>query len=120
MPGPIAITVFFSVIATSAGSSGARIAIDPESVSANGSVIISGAYDAIDEIADAAEATVESPAPARNAAIPAIAAAPVFPRPPAITRTWPYRPLFESLNRGRNSGAKSAGSDNESKMFESP
>ena len=43
MPGPIAITVFFSVIAASAGSSGARIAMEPASVSANGSVMISGA-----------------------------------------------------------------------------
>ena len=83
MPGPIAITVFLSVIAASAGSSGARMAMDPDSVSARGSVMISGAYDAIAVIADAAEATVESPAPARNAAIPAMAAAPVLPRDPA-------------------------------------
>src|SRR5580693_7961126 len=72
------------------------------------------------EIADAAEATVESPAPARNAAIPAIAAAPVFPRPPAITRTWPYKPLFESDTRGRNNAAKSVGADIESRMLGSP
>ncbi len=43
MPGPIAMTVFFCVMAANAGSSGARIAMDPPSVSAKGSVMISGA-----------------------------------------------------------------------------
>ena len=63
MPGPIAMTFFFSVIAANAASSDARTAMAPESVSASGSVMISGAYDAIAEIADAADATVDSPAP---------------------------------------------------------
>src|ERR1700730_13138385 len=71
-------------------------------------------------MADQADATVASPAPARSAAIPAIAAAPVFPRPPAITKTWPYRPLFESLARGRNRDEKSGGPDNESKTLGFP
>ena len=73
-------------------------------------VMISGEYDAIAVIADSAEATVTSPAPERNAEIPAMAAAPVFPRPPATTSTWPYMPLFEFGFRGANNSRNSPGS----------
>ena len=65
----------------------------PDSVSGSGSVISSGACDAISAIALSADATVTSPAPARSAASPAIAAAPVLPRDPATTSTWPNVPL---------------------------
>ena len=44
---------------------------------------------AISAMALSADATVTSPAPARSAAIPAIAAAPVLPRDPPTTSTWP-------------------------------
>ena len=45
------------------------------------------------------DATVTSPAPALSAAIPAIAAAPVLPRDPAMTSTRPKSPLCESADR---------------------
>ena len=57
----------------------------PRLVSGSGSVISSGAWDAISAMALSADATVTRPAPARSAAIPAIAAAPVLPREPATT-----------------------------------
>ena len=44
--------------------------------------------------------TVTSPAPARNAENPAIAAAPALPTDPPITSTCPYIPLLESRGRG--------------------
>src|SRR5271165_1829730 len=80
----------------------------PDFVSASGSVISSGANELIAEIAPAADATVTRPAPARYAAIPAIAAAPGLVLDPATTRTWPYWPLFEFFGRGANNRAISA------------
>src|SRR4051812_12396990 len=44
-------------------------------------------------------ATRTRPAPDRTAAPPTRAAAPAIPRPPAITSTWPYIPLWLSTGR---------------------
>ena len=86
----------------------------PDSVSGSGSVINSGACDAISAMALWAEATVTSPAPARSADSPAIAAAPVLPREPATTSTWPYVPLCPARARGASSSRNIAGSTSES------
>ena len=45
-------------------------------------------------------ATVDKPAPARNAAMPAIAAAPALPVDPPSTSTWPKLPLFATRGPG--------------------
>src|SRR5262249_10737824 len=45
-------------------------------------------------------ATVESPAPDRNAAMPAIATDPAFPTAPPITNTCPKLPLLAAAARG--------------------
>ena len=49
------------------------------------------------------------PAPARSAAIPAMAAAPDFPNEPPTISTCPYMPLLLSRLRGASSAAKSRG-----------
>ena len=45
-------------------------------------------------------ATLTRPAPDRSAPSAARCAAPVFPREPAMIRTWPKSPLCESGSRG--------------------
>ena len=62
----------------------------------SGSVINSAAKDATALSTLFGVATVLSPAPARNAAMPAIAAAPDFPNEPPTISTWPYMPLLLS------------------------
>ena len=71
--------------------------------SPSGSVISSGANPATVGRTDAGVATVASPAPMRNAAVPHMAAAPLLPSEPATTRTCPKRPLLLSNARGANS-----------------
>ena len=72
----------------------------PASVSASGSVISSAAKPATVGSTDRGVATVERPAPARSAAIPAMAAAPDFPSEPPMMSTCPKFPLFASTARG--------------------
>ncbi len=80
----------------------------------SGSVINSGACEAICGIALSAEATVTRPAPARRAAHPAIDGAPVLPREPPITSTWPNVPLCPAGGRGASRSRNMAGSTSES------
>src|SRR5262245_32286426 len=58
----------------------------------------------------AAVATRTSPAPDRSAAAPQSAAAPAIPRDPAMTSTWPNRPLWLSGGRGPSVGTASIAS----------
>ena len=109
-PGPMAITVLPS--ATASRSMACRM--EPVCVSASGSVINSGAWAAMAGMALAAEATVTSPAPARRAAIPAMAAAPDFPRDPATTSTCPNVPLWPPRGRGPSSAPNIEGSTSDS------
>ena len=81
----------------------------PASVSSSGSVMISGWNPATVGSTDFAVATVDNPAPARSAAMPAIAAAPALPSDPPITSTCPKLPLCASGGRGAMSGATSCG-----------
>ena len=60
-----------------------------------------------------AEATVTSPAPARRAPRPVMAAAPVLPREPATIRACPKVPLCPPRCRGASSGANIDGSSSE-------
>ena len=82
--------------------------IPPAFVSGSGSVINSAANDATLGSTLRGTATVLSPAPARNAAMPAIAAAPDFPSEPPTISAWPYIPLFESIGRGASRREKVA------------
>ena len=79
----------------------------PVSVSGSGSVINSAANPATLGNALFAVATVASPAPARNAAMPAIAAAPDLPSDPPTISTCPYMPLLLSMGRGAKNAARS-------------
>ena len=76
-----------TVLPSASACRSALSAMLPDSVSRSGSVINSGACEAISAIALAADATVTNPAPARSAASPLIAAAPVLPREPATIST---------------------------------
>ena len=90
------------------------MAIEPCGVSLSGTVISSGACEAICAIALWAEATVTRPAPARRAANPDMAGAPVFPREPPTTRTWPKVPLCPSRGLGASSSRNIRGSTTDS------
>src|SRR5271157_3853473 len=107
IPGPIATTVMVEANCKSMPLLADVTAMPPVSVSGSGSVISSAANAATFGSALLAVATVTSPAPARSAAIPAIAAAPDFPSDPPTISTWPYMPLLLSRGRGASSDAKS-------------
>ncbi len=81
----------------------------------SGAVISSGAWAAICGMAPAAEATVTRPAPARSAAMPAMAAAPVLPREPPTTSTCPNVPLCPQGGRGASNSRNMAGSTSDSR-----
>ena len=81
----MAITVFAFI--TSGKSPKASRPRAPVAVSESGSVISSGACPATTGKDERGVATVTRPAPARKAAMPAMAGAPDFPREPPITST---------------------------------
>ena len=80
------------------------------------SVINSAAWPAITGMADSSDATVTNPAPARSAAIPHMAAAPVLPCDPAIASTCPKVPLCPARGRGASNARNMAGSTSDSQM----
>ena len=72
------------------------LANSPVGLASIGCVINSGAKPDTCATIGLGTAAVTSPAPARSAAIDAIAGAPDFPTDPPITSTCPNFPLFES------------------------
>ena len=107
MPGPIATTVMVDANCCSLPLFTDATAMPPVSVSGSGSVINSAANPATLGRALLLVAIVTSPAPARNAAMPAIAAAPDLPSEPPTISAWPYMPLLLSIGRGASNVIKS-------------
>ena len=91
--GIVGIGFFDDVYNTIAGLFGPSKAPEPnfpKVVTISGEKVSVDAPNAITGTIDSGRvATVTSPAPARSAASPASAAAPVFPQLPATTSTWP-------------------------------
>ncbi len=108
-PGPSANTVFRAITSANRPLRIASIEIAPAVFAGSASVIYSACAAATIGCTGSAVATVTSPAPARNPAFPAIAAAPDFPRDPATTSTWPYEPLLASAALCSGNPANSSG-----------